>query len=207
MDGFVSTHTSNDYEGRARHQHHGLLQEADIPFYYDLAQKFTVCDNYFCSVLGPTHPNRLMQMTGTSTPPAWPAGRSSSPTTSEPRSAPVRGRPCPRCSRTPVSPGRSTTPRALYRPGIAGLHQQERAHVLRAVPADPPQPLYQNAFGYYGPNVAADLTDHGPERLRPGRANNTLPQVSWIISPDGYDEHPPAPPRWASGTPSRCSTP
>ena len=41
----------------------GYYDSADIPFYYDLAQNFTICDNYFCSVLGPTHPNRLMQMT------------------------------------------------------------------------------------------------------------------------------------------------
>ena len=30
-----------------------------------LAQAFTVCDQYFCSVLGPTAPNRLSWMTGT----------------------------------------------------------------------------------------------------------------------------------------------
>ena len=43
----------------------GYYTSSDIPFYYELAQNFTICDNYFCSVLGPTHPNRLMQMTGT----------------------------------------------------------------------------------------------------------------------------------------------
>jgi len=30
----------------------------EIPFYYDLAQKFAIDDRYFCSVLGPTFPNR-----------------------------------------------------------------------------------------------------------------------------------------------------
>ena len=55
----------------------GYYESSDIPFYYDLAQAFTICDNYFCSVLGPTHPNRLMQMTGTIDPagvaggPSW----------------------------------------------------------------------------------------------------------------------------------------
>ena len=42
----------------------GYYRRHDIPFYYDLVDKFTICDHYFCSVLGPTHPNRLMQMTG-----------------------------------------------------------------------------------------------------------------------------------------------
>jgi len=43
----------------------GYYTRADIPFHYALADAFTVCDNYFCSVLGPTYPNRYMWMTGT----------------------------------------------------------------------------------------------------------------------------------------------
>lgn len=31
----------------------------DIPYYWALAHRFTLCDHYFCSVLGPTFPNRL----------------------------------------------------------------------------------------------------------------------------------------------------
>ena len=31
----------------------------DLPFYWALAHRFTLCDHYFCSVLGPTFPNRL----------------------------------------------------------------------------------------------------------------------------------------------------
>lgn len=38
---------------------------SDLPFHRALAQAFTVCDNYFCSVLGPTSPNRCYLMTGT----------------------------------------------------------------------------------------------------------------------------------------------
>jgi phospholipase C len=37
----------------------------DIPFHYALADAFTVCDAYFCSMPGPTHPNRSYLMTGT----------------------------------------------------------------------------------------------------------------------------------------------
>jgi len=58
--------------------------------------------------------------------------------------------------------------------------------------------LYQNAFGYYGPNVPvanSGLTaPGGPNNFASDVKNNTLPAVSWIIPPDGYDEHPPAPP-------------
>ncbi|HEX6351085.1 MAG TPA: alkaline phosphatase family protein [Candidatus Dormibacteraeota bacterium] len=31
----------------------------DLPYYWALAHRFTLCDRYFCSVLGPTVPNRL----------------------------------------------------------------------------------------------------------------------------------------------------
>jgi phospholipase C len=43
----------------------GYYDRSDIPFYYSLADAFTVCDMYFCSVIGPTDPNRLMSMSGT----------------------------------------------------------------------------------------------------------------------------------------------
>jgi phospholipase C len=31
----------------------------DIPFFYALADAFTICDAYYCSLVGPTDPNRL----------------------------------------------------------------------------------------------------------------------------------------------------
>jgi phospholipase C len=40
------------------------LTRADIPFHYALADAFTVCDAYHCSVLGPTDPNRYYMWTG-----------------------------------------------------------------------------------------------------------------------------------------------
>jgi phospholipase C len=42
----------------------GYYQRADIPFQFALAEAFTLCDAYHCSVLGPTRPNRLYWMTG-----------------------------------------------------------------------------------------------------------------------------------------------
>jgi phospholipase C len=37
---------------------------ADIPFQYELAETFTLCDAYHCSVFGPTNPNRLYMWSG-----------------------------------------------------------------------------------------------------------------------------------------------
>ncbi len=53
----------------------GYYERADLPFYYALADAFTLCDNYHCSVMGPTHPNRLMALSGT----VDPAGRAGGP--------------------------------------------------------------------------------------------------------------------------------
>ena len=56
MDGFYTTNGStalNYYDG------------SDLSYYYNLADTFTLCGNYFCSVLGPTVPNRLSLVSGT----------------------------------------------------------------------------------------------------------------------------------------------
>ena len=40
----------------------GYYTRADLSFYYALADAFTICDHYSCSVIGPTDPNRLYTM-------------------------------------------------------------------------------------------------------------------------------------------------
>ena len=44
----------------------GYFTRADLPFYHALADAFTICDAYHCSVFGPTNPNRLYLFSGTS---------------------------------------------------------------------------------------------------------------------------------------------
>ncbi len=43
----------------------GYFSRADLPFYYALADAFTICDAYHCSIFGPTNPNRMFLFTGT----------------------------------------------------------------------------------------------------------------------------------------------
>ncbi len=43
----------------------GYYTREDIPFYYAMADAFTICDQNFCSSLTPTEPNRLYLWTGT----------------------------------------------------------------------------------------------------------------------------------------------
>jgi phospholipase C len=40
------------------------LVRSDIPFHYALADAFTICDAYHCSLMGPTDPNRYYMWTG-----------------------------------------------------------------------------------------------------------------------------------------------
>ena len=44
----------------------GYYDQTDLPFYYDLANKFAISDRHFASVLGPTFPNRSYLMAATS---------------------------------------------------------------------------------------------------------------------------------------------
>lgn len=52
-DGFVIAH-----KGSSQDEVMGFHDRSQIPFYYWLADNFTVCDHWFSSVLGPTWPNR-----------------------------------------------------------------------------------------------------------------------------------------------------
>jgi phospholipase C len=57
MDGFYTTDGINCM---------GYYTGSTLPFYYGLHDHFTLCVNYFCSVLGPTYPNRFYLAAGTS---------------------------------------------------------------------------------------------------------------------------------------------
>ena len=121
-----------------------------------------------------------------------PAGHAGGPVlvpTRTPTSSTARtGTPCPRCSRTPASAGRSTTRRATSsdrdRPASRSTADPRRRHPPLLLPVqEPGSALYQKAFlPQYPADFAADV------------GAGTLPAVSWLIPPAGYDEHPPAPP-------------
>jgi len=57
MDGFLTTDGVNAM---------GYYTAQELPFYYSLFSDFTLCGNYFCSLLGPTWPNRFYTAAGTS---------------------------------------------------------------------------------------------------------------------------------------------
>jgi phospholipase C len=94
MDNWVPAHIAAD--GGNGPFTMGYYTREDIPFHFALAETFTICDNYHCSVMRPTWPNRLYHMS------AWvdPLGTNGARSTrTRPRSS-TPGRPTPRRSPT-----------------------------------------------------------------------------------------------------------
>ena len=198
MDKFVSTHTSSDFEGALGVNTMGYYLKEDIPFYYDLAANFTICDRYHCSILGPTHPNRLMAISGS----VDPAGIAGGPILTTYDSLIDYQGTCSWRTMPEVLQDAGITWKTYnpygpdYQPGAVGFVSKNMLLYFKQY-QDPSSPLYQNAFGYCGTNVVGGLTAGvGPNDFATDVANGTLPQVSWIISPNSYDEHPPAPAAW-----------
>jgi phospholipase C len=65
-DGFVNVNDQTEQidttENATEDETIGFYSQNDLPFYYDLAGKFSLNDRYFASVLGPTFPNRSYLM-------------------------------------------------------------------------------------------------------------------------------------------------
>ena len=184
---FVKTHTSAAFEGPQNGVvTMGYYTREDLPFYYALADAFTICDNYHCSVMGPTHPNRLMALSGT----IDPAGRAGGPVIST-----NEGVDAIWSARWPTMPEvledagiswKVYNPEGpLYAPAFFeqnGLLVGDAILPYFSQYKNPSSSLYQKAFlPQYPTDFVTDV------------ASGNLPSVSWILPPDGYDEHPPAP--------------
>jgi phospholipase C len=66
-DGYVRVNADRERPTQAiNHDTMGYYDDADLPFYFGLAQTFAISDRYFCSVLGPTFPNRAYLVAATS---------------------------------------------------------------------------------------------------------------------------------------------
>ena len=87
----------------------------ELAFYYALADAFTVCDGYHCSVLGPTDPNRLMAMSASIDPDGAHGGPVVETFSDRLAStASSAGRRCRSACSRPASAGRCTTTRSAW---------------------------------------------------------------------------------------------
>ena len=149
----------------------GYYTREDLPFYYALADAFTVCDGYYCSVMGPTNPNRYYWMSAT----IDPDGRNAGPATNN------RGR----------RYTWETYPERLERAGISWRIYRAESTTQFPVGLDvimnftafqdasKTSPLYENAAVVR--DTATLLGD-----IRSGN----LPSVTWIVPPYDRCEHP-----------------
>ncbi|MGS0897062.1 phosphocholine-specific phospholipase C [Burkholderia stagnalis] len=157
----------------------------DIPFHYALADAFTVCDNYFCSIPGNTHPNRMYLMTGM----VDPLGTGGGPLLDN---TDYIDNQFDTIQLPPFS--WKTYPERLEQAGISWQVYQQGTG-------------FDNFTGNYGTNMLAcfgnfvnapagsSLQTRGMStrpitQLKADVQANALPQVSWLLPPAAYSEHP-----------------
>jgi phospholipase C len=168
------------------------LTRKDIPYHYALADAFTVCDAYYCSLLGPTDPNRYHMWTG------WTGNDGK-------KGGPV-------LNNAEAGYDWSTFPERLEAAGVSWKIYQDAGAGLDAdhywgwgddayignygdnsllyfhqyQNAQPGSPLH------VGARTATDISHQGGtlfDLFRQDVAAGTLPQVSWIVAPEAYTEH------------------
>src|SRR6202790_3237976 len=179
MNGFVTSRLPIDANDAVLSM--GYYTRADIPYYYALADAFTICDNYFCSVIGPTDPNRLYTMAAS----LDPDGKNGGPVvqtiitnrtafyghltyTTMPEQLQARG-----ISWKVYSVPDETVLGATFSSNVLSYFKNFQI---------PGSVLQKNAFG---PQFPLDfLTDV---------ATGNLPQVSWLVGRVLTSDHPPSP--------------
>lgn len=164
----------------------------DIPFHYALADAFTICDAYHCSILGPTYPNRNYMFTG------WTGNDGAGNGPQLDTSGTILNWP--------------TYPEKLQAAGVSWKVYQDTGSGLTAANnwGDDPDHYTGNSanntllrFVNYqdAPNssplaikarTGTDIQVSGTlfDDLQKDVTNGTLPQVSWLMCPNAYDEHP-----------------
>ncbi len=165
MDNWIPAHRAAD--GQYGPLTMGYMTRADLPFYYALADAFTICDGYHCSLMGPTRPNRYYLMSAT----IDPDGHSGGPMIDN-SIRPLRW---------------ETYPERLERAGISwriyhafddyGCNVCKFFTRYQHLPTT--SPLFENAIRnrpFY--ELLWDLQ------------KGDIPQVTWIVPPSEVTEHP-----------------
>jgi phospholipase C len=197
MDGFVVSHRVADdvvdrLPGAIPVTNYGPLTmgyftRTDIPFHYALADAFTICDAYHCSVFGPTNPNRITHMSGTIDP-----------------TGALGGGPCIDNSQVNGQLQWESYPERLQRAGIDWyLYQETDNFTDNMLPFfkgfnDTTTDLYRRGNTFiptpkgqpYGPALAA--------KIRQDVLSGNLPQVSWVVGSYLNSEHPEAAPNYGA---------
>jgi phospholipase C len=177
MDGFLRAHEAADKPAPdgtpVAPETMGYYNRSDLPFYYALADAYTVCDAYHCSVIGPTDPNRLLSMSGT----LDPAGKHGGP-----------------LLETLVATRNQMAGKFTWRT----MPEQLSAHgVSWKVYTEPHTGAFDSVLPYFKAyqNKSSDLYKRGiaptfPDDFMSDLDSNRLPQVSWLLPAVTDSEHP-----------------
>jgi len=177
----------------------GYYAQQELEFQFALANAFTLCDAYHCSFHGGTNTNRLFHWTGTNDPFGTHGG-------------PVTDNSGDSLDATGINYTWTTYPERLQAAGVswkvyqnmpdnftdnplAGFQQYRAANAARGNAANgSPYPAYTPADDAGNPlfkGIGNTMPDGGfLQALRDDIAAGTLPQVSWIVAPATYSEHP-----------------
>lgn len=171
---------------RSKHNHAmGHFTREDIPFQYALAEAFTICDAYHSAMHLCTNPNRLYIWTGTHDP----LGRNHGPAIDNAYDS---------LGADGYHHGGytwTTYPERLLAAGISfQIYQLMEDNftdnsvvgfkVFRDAMASKTRTTAQTAL------VERTMTTRGLDKLKADVAAGKLPQVSWIVAPAAYSEHP-----------------
>jgi phospholipase C len=147
----------------------GYYTREDIPFQFALAESFTLCDAYHCSVMGPTWPNRMYWITGAIDPDGLHGG--------------------PIISNVAPAEGYTWTTYAerLEEAGISWkVYQQEDNYGCNLLETFK---VFQEA-PKASPLYAKAMVRGSEGQFEYDAINDKLPAVSWIIPTSFQSEHP-----------------
>jgi phospholipase C len=191
---WMNSHITSEVDPKRAAITMGYYDRRDLPFYYTLADNFTICDKYFCSVIGGTDQNRLVSMTGTLDPDGWDGGGGFFDTKVG----------------TVASPGANLGvghkwqpyPEVLQAAGISWKvygtpDAQLGDNVLRYFPQFRPTAGDVAIPGVDGPLALGAFSSNGfPGDFALDCITGNLPQVSWILGNLPDTEHAPDPIKW-----------
>jgi phospholipase C len=181
MDRFVDVHLAQDGIDNG-FVTMGYYTRQDLAFYYSLADAFTICDSYFCSVLGPTDPNRLMSLSASIDPTG------------------TAGGPIVETSTDRISQWNTlsweTMPERLTAAGVSWKVYNDPIGLVMLSPL-PYFKTYSNPTTTEGLELwARGCAPSYPANFAADVASGSLPSVSWIVPPLAQCEHPAAPPEY-----------
>jgi phospholipase C len=174
----------------------GYYRREDIPYQFALAEAFTICDAYHCSVTSGTDPNRIVFWSGSSFDPALRAkGVNCRDTHSEPNNLRCwvkGGLPDPGYTYAGNALQWETIPEVLEAAGINWrIYQDPNDNWTGAMHGGLAFRGFRNAH-QGSPIYERGMRNWSLDQLAEDVQSGTLPAVSWILPPKQWSEHPSA---------------